>query len=110
MARSARALLEGLTNAPIAATRSDRVAAIDWLTRSALPWRATRTFGSSAMQQRLETKFFVPSKRRGVVPRARLRERLERITEVKVTLVAAPAGFGKTTLLADCLAGMSAET
>src|SRR5437763_14994122 len=62
------------------------------------------------MQQRLETKFFVPSKRRGVVPRARLRERLERITEVKVTLVAAPAGFGKTTLLADWLAGMSAET
>src|ERR1051326_8021823 len=58
----------------------------------------------------LETKFFVPSQRRGVVARARLRERLERITEVKVTLVAAPAGFGKTTLLADWLAGTSAET
>src|SRR5438105_5266532 len=59
--------------------------------------------------QPLETKFFVPSKRRGVVPRARLRERLDRITDVKVTLVAAPAGFGKTTLLADWLAGMPAE-
>src|ERR1043166_2992442 len=58
----------------------------------------------------LETQFFVPSNRRGVVTRARLRERLDRITEVKVTLVAAPAGFGKTTLLADWLAGMSAES
>ena len=59
--------------------------------------------------QLLETKFFVPSKRRGVVPRARLRERLDRITDVTVTLVAAPAGFGKTTLLVDWLAGTSAE-
>jgi LuxR family transcriptional regulator, maltose regulon positive regulatory protein len=57
----------------------------------------------------LETKFFVTGKRRGVVPRARLRERLDRIVDVKVTLVAAPAGFGKTTLLADWLAGTAAE-
>jgi LuxR family transcriptional regulator, maltose regulon positive regulatory protein len=52
----------------------------------------------------LETKFFVPRPRRGIVPRARLCQRLDSILEAKLTLVAAPAGFGKTTLLADWLA------
>ncbi|CAA9286302.1 MAG: Transcriptional activator of maltose regulon, MalT [uncultured Chloroflexi bacterium] len=37
------------------------------------------------------------------MPRHRLRERLNRGAEAKLTLVAAPAGFGKTTLLADWL-------
>lgn len=55
----------------------------------------------------LETKLFLPRPRRGVVARARLRERLDRGTEGKLTLVAAPAGFGKTTLLADWLAARS---
>ena len=50
----------------------------------------------------LETKFFVPRRRR-VVPRARLSQRLDSTGEAKLTLVAAPAGFGKTTLLADWL-------
>jgi len=54
----------------------------------------------------LEAKLFVPS-RGGVVPRARLRKRLDRSIEVKLTLVAAPAGFGKTTLLANWLADAS---
>jgi LuxR family maltose regulon positive regulatory protein len=57
----------------------------------------------------LETKFFVPRPRRGVVSRARLRDRLTGSTDVKLTLIAAPAGFGKTTLLADWLAAMSPE-
>jgi LuxR family maltose regulon positive regulatory protein len=52
----------------------------------------------------LETKFFVPRRRRGVVPRTRLSQRLDSTGEAKLTLVAAPAGFGKTTLLADWLA------
>src|SRR5205085_3158828 len=38
--------------------------------------------------------------RRGLVPRPRLGERLNRGAESKLTLVSAPAGFGKTTLLA----------
>src|SRR5919199_355008 len=54
----------------------------------------------------LETKFFVPRRRRGVVPRARLSQRLDSTGEAKLTLVAAPAGFGKTTLLADWLAAV----
>jgi len=52
----------------------------------------------------LETKLFVPRPRRGIVARGRLRERLSRGTESKLTLISAPAGFGKTTLLAEWLA------
>ncbi|MFI5066898.1 MAG: LuxR C-terminal-related transcriptional regulator [Streptosporangiales bacterium] len=52
----------------------------------------------------LETKFFVPRSRRGLVPRPRLTQRLDRGTESKLTLVSAPAGFGKTTLLTEWLA------
>jgi ATP/maltotriose-dependent transcriptional regulator MalT len=51
----------------------------------------------------LETKLYVPRRRRGVVPRPRLSERLDRGAEGKLTLVSAPAGFGKTTLLAEWL-------
>ncbi len=52
----------------------------------------------------LETKLYVPRFRRGVVPRPRLSERLDRGTASKLVLVSAPAGFGKTTLLAEWLA------
>jgi LuxR family transcriptional regulator, maltose regulon positive regulatory protein len=52
----------------------------------------------------LETKLHVPRRRRGLVPRPRLSERLSRASESKLTLVSAPAGFGKTTLLAEWLA------
>ncbi len=51
----------------------------------------------------LETKLHVPRRRRGLVARSRLTERLSRGTESALTLVSAPAGFGKTTLLADWL-------
>src|SRR5580704_7716567 len=52
----------------------------------------------------LETKLYVPKSRRGLVPRPRLSERLDRGAASTVTLVSAPAGFGKTTLLAEWLA------
>ena len=52
----------------------------------------------------LETKLYIPKLRRGQVARPRLRERLSRGIERKLTLVSAPAGFGKTTLLAEWLA------
>lgn len=57
----------------------------------------------------LETKLYVPKLRRGVVPRPRLSERLNRALESKVTLVSAPAGFGKTTLLAEWRASAPAH-
>jgi LuxR family transcriptional regulator, maltose regulon positive regulatory protein len=51
----------------------------------------------------LETKLYLPKLRRGLVPRPRLSERLDRGAETKLTLVSAPAGFGKTTLLTEWL-------
>jgi LuxR family maltose regulon positive regulatory protein len=47
---------------------------------------------------------YIPRSRRGLVPRPRLSERLDRGTTSKLTLVSAPAGFGKTTLLTEWLA------
>jgi LuxR family maltose regulon positive regulatory protein len=53
----------------------------------------------------LESKLHVPRRRRGLVPRARLDQRLDRYALPAVALVSAPAGFGKTTLLVDWLGG-----
>jgi LuxR family maltose regulon positive regulatory protein len=57
----------------------------------------------------LETKLYVPKWHTGLVPRARLIERLDRGIERKLTLVSAPAGCGKTTLLAEWLAAIPAS-
>jgi len=51
----------------------------------------------------LETKLHVPRRRRGLVARPRLSDRLGREVPPLV-LVSAPAGFGKTTLLTEWLA------
>ena len=65
----------------------------------------------SAPTALLETKFYVPRPRHGLVLRPRLSERLDRGTTSKLMLVSAPAGFGKTTLLAEWLAaGPAAPT
>ena len=56
----------------------------------------------------LETKLYIPRWRSGLVPRARLIERLDQGAERKLTLVSAPAGFGKTTLLAEWVAATPA--
>lgn len=53
----------------------------------------------------LEAKIHVPRRRRTIVPRARLDLRLDRAALPAVVLVAAPAGFGKTTLLTEWLGG-----
>jgi LuxR family maltose regulon positive regulatory protein len=52
----------------------------------------------------LETKVHVPRPRASLVARPRLSERLNRTTESKLTLISAPAGFGKSTLVAAWLA------
>ena len=57
----------------------------------------------------LETKFHVPRRGRGLVARPRLAERLSRGADSALTLVSAPAGFGKTTLLAEWLAVVASE-
>jgi LuxR family maltose regulon positive regulatory protein len=56
----------------------------------------------------LETKLYIPKLRRGLVARPRLSERLSRGVESKLALISAPAGFGKTTLLAEWLAAAPA--
>lgn len=45
----------------------------------------------------IATKLFMPTLRAGVVDRGRLNERLQRGGAARLTLVSAPAGFGKTT-------------
>jgi LuxR family transcriptional regulator, maltose regulon positive regulatory protein len=52
----------------------------------------------------LRTKLHVPQVRRGLVARPRLSERLSHASQPRLTLVSAPPGFGKTTLLAAWLA------
>jgi LuxR family transcriptional regulator, maltose regulon positive regulatory protein len=57
----------------------------------------------------LETKLYAPRLRRGLVARPRLIERMNRGAESKLTLISAPAGFGKTTVLAEWLAAAPAD-
>src|SRR5205823_11436918 len=52
----------------------------------------------------LQTKLYVPRSGPGLVPRPRLVQRLNQGTVGKLTVISAPAGFGKTTLLAEWLA------
>ena len=52
----------------------------------------------------LETKLYIPRWRPGLVSRPRLIERLDQGVERKLTLVSAPAGFGKSTMLAEWVA------
>src|SRR5438874_11443878 len=53
----------------------------------------------------LATKLYLPRLRPNVVSRPRLLERLNEGLHRKLTLIAAPAGFGKTTLLSAWVAG-----
>src|SRR5262245_38405814 len=59
----------------------------------------------------LATKLFAPAGRPQAVARPRLTERLDATLGAgnRLTLVSAPAGFGKTTLLADWVAGVAAR-
>lgn len=52
----------------------------------------------------LETKLFVPELRSGLVSRPRLVQMMQDGADRRLTLVSAPAGFGKSTLLAEWLA------
>ena len=65
-------------------------------------------------QQRplLITKLHIPPSRPNIVPRPRLIERLDEgpLLKRKLTLISAPAGFGKTTLLSEWVSGTGEVT
>ncbi|MFZ1552547.1 MAG: hypothetical protein WAV53_14220, partial [Anaerolineae bacterium] len=55
----------------------------------------------------LATKLYFPPPRPKVVPRPRLIERLNEGLHGKLTLISAPAGFGKTTLVSEWVAALT---
>lgn len=57
----------------------------------------------------LTTKLHIPPLRRSLVPRQQLLERLDQGLHRKLTLVSAPAGFGKTTLLGEWIQRLEAR-
>jgi len=58
----------------------------------------------------LQTKLYTPPVRPEMVPRPRLVERLNAGIHRKLTLVSAPAGFGKTTLVSEWVQAMGGAT
>src|SRR6516162_9044054 len=58
----------------------------------------------------LATKLYVPPPRPNIVRRPRLIARLNAGLDRKLTLLSAPAGFGKTTLLSDWIAGCGRQS
>lgn len=58
-------------------------------------------------EQMLATKLYIPPPRSSLVPRPHLLERMESAAARVLTLVSAPAGFGKTTLLSGWVSSSS---
>ena len=62
--------------------------------------------GTGVARPLLQSKYRIPGHRPGTVARPRLAEALGGALRAAVTVVSAPAGFGKSTLLADWLADL----
>ncbi len=58
------------------------------------------------MEHLLTTKFHVPSIRPEHIPRGRLTKQLDLIQHRKLTLISAPAGFGKSSLVSEWIASL----
>ena len=62
------------------------------------------------MEQLLTTKLFIPPTRPELVPRPRLIEQLDEGLHRKLSLISAPAGFGKTTLVSEWVEQLRSDT
>ena len=65
------------------------------------PGLAAPKDGAAGLDALLATKLHIPRARHGLVPRPRLVDWLTEALAGELTVVCAPAGFGKTALLAD---------
>jgi ATP/maltotriose-dependent transcriptional regulator MalT len=72
-------------------------------------FRESRVGAVAVPQTLVTTKLRAPRTRPNLVARPRLHEALDRGEERKLTLVSAPAGFGKTTLLVEWLMERSGD-
>ena len=77
----------------------------EWAPPMAEPPPITPSMTAAAERDVLATKLHVPRTRPGFVARPRLADRLAGAQGGELTLVCAPAGFGKTTLLAEWARG-----
>lgn len=57
--------------------------------------------GDTGSMEVIATRFYPPQREGRLVPRERLQPLLERIREHRLVLIKAPAGYGKSTLMAD---------
>ena len=71
-----------------------------------LPGREQHPTAVGSFDPLLSTKLLVPLSPSGLVTRNRLVERLDEARQHALTLISAPAGFGKTTLLVEWCAGL----
>jgi len=58
----------------------------------------------------LQTKLYMPQVRPSLVPRPHLIEKLNQALHGKLTILSAPAGFGKTTLVSEWLASLGLDS
>ena len=72
---------------------------------AALTAENSGSYNGSMSEPLLATKLHIPAPRAKAVPRPRLIERLNEGLHHKLTLISAPAGFGKTTLVSEWIAG-----
>ncbi len=72
--------------------------------------RGKKTFLKPTTEPLLASKLYIPQPRSSLVHRPRLIGRLQRGMERTLTLISAPVGFGKSTLLSDWLASNTLPT
>ena len=99
-----------LAAAPAEMSAQHRVASSIASIKSAMRAReASSPLPNRLQDVRLATKLHVPRLRTKLVRRNHLIEQLQQAMEVPLTLISAPAGFGKTTLLAQWLSESGRE-